>query len=96
MSGGRNWRVTHPTEGRVYICPDCDHRAELYQRRDNSVKCYNCGHVVADRRHLSTRASKRQPRPEGASEPSATGTPGADPKYADLSPEDVGLSPMQD
>lgn len=55
--GGPN--VSHPTDGMVWACGECDSASQLYQREDKSVKCHDCGAEFKDRRYLTERESHR-------------------------------------
>lgn len=37
------WSLTHPTDGLVYACPECDSAAHVRERADGTVACYDCG-----------------------------------------------------
>lgn len=51
--------IYHPNEDYVFLCPTCEHRQDLYQRQDGSIKCYHCGETVPNKRQLAFRKSHR-------------------------------------
>lgn len=77
-------RLTHDEDGKVLACPECDHAGNIIERTadntyagdpDDDCLCGACGETF-DREDVVERDEKWKGKP---------------PKYADLTPEDVGL-----